>query len=204
MASAKNWPVVACGTCFELIVIVIIILIPVTMVMVASLCQEFTGFTDECQLSARWLPTPGPSLPTRAVSPSISWYRPHPPINHHRLVLLFSSKTYIHSACHGGILSWLRHCSNGVRPVLEAVYHSGCCENSPWEDLILTSHAPQLLLLSLANWDLQNQILTIPVFLHSQIGAKTNLQFHACAQICCHLLLCPLISLCFRVGPCVK
>jgi len=120
------------------------------------------------------------------------------------LVLLFSSKTYTHSACHGRRLSWLRHCSNGVRPVLEAVYYSGCCENSPWEDLILTSHAPQLVLLSLADWDLQNQISTIPVFLHSQIGAKTNLQFHACAQIGCHLLLCPLISLCFRVGPSVK
>jgi len=50
-------------------------------VIMTSHCESSPGSSDECTLSARWLPTLRPSQSTWAVSPpKIGSYHPHPPL----------------------------------------------------------------------------------------------------------------------------
>ena len=58
------------------------------VIMTQSHCESSPGSSDECRLSAGWLPTLRPSQSTWAVSPpKIGSYHPHPPSS---LLLLLS------------------------------------------------------------------------------------------------------------------
>ena len=88
--------------------------------------REFTGFTDECRLSAGWPPTLRPSQSTWAVSLlKTDSYHPHPPSP---LLLLLSPSYFFYRPTESGGLSRPRHCSRGVQPVPKALFRS-CCRN---------------------------------------------------------------------------